>query len=199
MRPMLFALAAAGAAAIAVPASAATVVYTSGTDVALTYRPITDDYDGAFRFRIVNITPGDPNGDFTAELTFQSPLVGVGSAQAGSVIVRGDLGSDVDFFDLLINGTSGGVSNGPASSAFVIDAPVTQGLNTLTITGRLNPAGDRTGDGLVTGSLTIAAVAAVVPEPATWALFILGFGAIGATLRRRSSEIRVTKAKLHFS
>lgn len=39
---------------------------------------------------------------------------------------------------------------------------------------------------------------AAVPEPATWALFILGFGAIGGALRRRSSAVRVTKAKLHF-
>ena len=120
MRQMLFALAAVSAVAIAAPASAATVVYTTGTDVALSYRPMTDDFDGAFRFRVINTTPGDPNGDFLAELTFDSSIVGVGSAQAGSVIVRGDLGSDVDFFDLLINGVSGGVSNGPFSSAFVI-------------------------------------------------------------------------------
>ncbi len=199
MKPMFFPLAALAAVAVAVPATAATVIYTSGTDVALTYRPITDDYDGAFRFRVVNLTPGDPNGDFTADLTFDSSIVGLGSAQVGSVIVRGDLGSDVDFFTLLINGTPGSVSNGPGSSGFVIDAPVTFGTNTLTITGRLNPTGDRTGDGLVTGSVTIAAVAAVVPEPATWGLFIMGFGAIGAALRRRSSQIRVTKAKLHFA
>lgn len=198
MKLALYALAA-SAAVLATPATAATVVYTSGNEVALAYRPITDDYDGAFRFRIVNTTPGDPNGDFTAELTFTSPFVGLGSSQAGSVIVRGDLGSDVDFFSLLINGVSGGVSNGPASSAFVIDAPVNFGSNTLTINGRLNPNGDRTGDGLVTGSLTIAAVAGAVPEPATWALFIMGFGAIGGALRRRSGAVRVSKAKLNFA
>ncbi|RYE61473.1 MAG: PEP-CTERM sorting domain-containing protein, partial [Oxalobacteraceae bacterium] len=32
---------------------------------------------------------------------------------------------------------------------------------------------------------------AAVPEPATWALCILGFGAIGGTMRRRSSAVRV--------
>ena len=31
---------------------------------------------------------------------------------------------------------------------------------------------------------------AAVPEPATWALMILGFGAIGGTLRRRSAKVR---------
>ncbi|RYD47999.1 MAG: PEP-CTERM sorting domain-containing protein, partial [Sphingomonadales bacterium] len=29
---------------------------------------------------------------------------------------------------------------------------------------------------------------AAVPEPATWALFILGFGAIGTALRRKASR-----------
>lgn len=38
-----------------------------------------------------------------------------------------------------------------------------------------------------------------VPEPATWALFILGFGAIGHTMRRRSSKVRVAKASLNFA
>ncbi len=38
-------------------------------------------------------------------------------------------------------------------------------------------------------------VAAAVPEPATWALMILGFGAIGATMRRR----RVAETKVRFA
>lgn len=38
-----------------------------------------------------------------------------------------------------------------------------------------------------------------VPEPTTWALFILGFGAIGATMRRRNSNVRNAKAALHFA
>ena len=34
-------------------------------------------------------------------------------------------------------------------------------------------------------NITLAAVAGAVPEPATWAMMILGFGGVGATLRRR--------------
>ena len=37
---------------------------------------------------------------------------------------------------------------------------------------------------------------AAVPEPATWALFILGFGVIGATLRRRSRAVFGSRAAL---
>lgn len=200
MRPMLFALAAAGAAAIATPATAATVVYTSGSNVVLTFNPLTNDWDGAFRYRVINTLPGDPNGDFIAELTFISPIDGLGSATAGNVIVSGNLGSDIDFLTASINGASGFVINvSGASQGIVLDAPVSPGLNTLTFTGRLNPDGNRVGDGLVTGSLTVAAVAAIVPEPATWALFILGFGTIGTTLRRRSGAVRVSKAKLRFA
>ena len=40
---------------------------------------------------------------------------------------------------------------------------------------------------------------AAVPEPATWALFILGFGFIGHTMRRRGSKVRVAKASLNFA
>lgn len=45
---------------------------------------------------------------------------------------------------------------------------------------------------LVTG--TADGVPDAVPEPATWALLILGFGAIGATLRRRQQTARVSFA-----
>lgn len=38
-----------------------------------------------------------------------------------------------------------------------------------------------------------------VPEPTTWALLILGFGAVGHTMRRRSSQVRVAKASLKFA
>lgn len=33
---------------------------------------------------------------------------------------------------------------------------------------------------------------AAVPEPATWAMMLLGFGAIGATMRRRGTTVRVS-------
>jgi hypothetical protein len=201
MKTLLLAAAAAAttAALAATPANAATVVYSTGSNIAVNYQPLTEDYDGAFRFRVINMTPGDPNGDFTADFTFLSPINGLGSSIAGSVIVSGDLGSDIDFYSVNINGYAGSVINsGAASSAFRVDAPISAGLNTLTFTGRLNPNGNRVGDGLVTGSLTLAA-AGMVPEPATWGLFILGFGAIGGTLRRRNASIRKVRAKLNFA
>jgi hypothetical protein len=45
--------------------------------------------------------------------------------------------------------------------------------------------GANAGRGLA-GSITYTAMAAAVPEPATWAMMIIGFGLAAATLRRRS-------------
>lgn len=47
------------------------------------------------------------------------------------------------------------------------------------------------------GTLTLTyapAATAAVPEPATWAMLIGGFGAMGATLRRRRTAVRFTAA-----
>ena len=63
----------------------------------------------------------------------------------------------------------------------------------------LNVTGNNRGAGTLDGSVTVVNQIAAVPEPATWALFILGFGAIGSALRRRSGAVRVSKAKLNFA
>ena len=54
--------------------------------------------------------------------------------------------------------------------------------NLLTISG-LN-----TGDGAYSGTLTFASQSAV-PEPATWALMLIGFGAVGFSVRRRRPHL----------
>jgi hypothetical protein len=36
--------------------------------------------------------------------------------------------------------------------------------------------------------------AAAIPEPASWALMILGMGAVGTLLRRRTGEVRPNSA-----
>ena len=43
--------------------------------------------------------------------------------------------------------------------------------------------------GIFGGDLSITQVAAGVPEPGTWAMMLLGFGAIGVALRRRKAAL----------
>lgn len=78
--------------------------------------------------------------------------------------------------------------------------PGTNPVVTLTITGadQANIGGLRlasTQQAFEVDNFRIVAV----PEPTTWALLILGFGAIGYTMRRRTSQVRSAQARLHFA
>jgi hypothetical protein len=50
------------------------------------------------------------------------------------------------------------------------------------------------GDADFVSTLTIDEVTAAVPEPASWALMIVGMGAIGYTMRRRRATVRLQAA-----
>lgn len=69
---------------------------------------------------------------------------------------------------------------------------ITVGGNIVTILGQkvkfnaLTLTGSQAND-TVTGVLTATVGAGAVPEPATWALMIVGFGAVGGAMRRRSA------------
>jgi hypothetical protein len=52
---------------------------------------------------------------------------------------------------------------------------------------RFDFAGDTTGSTSFTGNVRIAAAA--VPEPATWAMMIIGFASVGLTMRRRRRPV----------
>ena len=47
-----------------------------------------------------------------------------------------------------------------------------------------------TGDGVVFDNFSFSAAA--VPEPATWAMMILGMGAVGFAMRRRNKNVSTT-------
>ena len=177
--------------ALSAPATAATVIYdaTINPGGTVTLKPAGP---GAVSSKLGFSVSGTP-GAFTATFNFINPFnpaVATGSAS-------------FDFDPDVLTFTSG--SFGPGST-FAIAAPGTgtaitvslanlvAGPQTLTLNGNFAAGGNNFAD--IGGSLNLVGV---VPEPATWALFILGFGAIGATLRRRSSAVRVSKAKLHFA
>ena len=190
-----FALFATAAAMVAVsaPAQAATVTF-----------PVTSPSPAG----VITLLPTGPGevagflgfdvsgtGDFLATLTFVNPFA---NATAG--------GSAVFNFDGdLINFTTGDISgagvvttttNAQGSSIQIDRVNLASGAQTLTFRGTLNPTGN--GVARVGGQLALLQTPAI-PEPSTWAMFILGFGALGFGMRRRNAQISATKAKLHFA
>ena len=92
--------------------------------------------------------------------------------------------ASVDFTSaVLSNGTDSYplsflVSQGPNEFWGLDTTFIAAGQYTLTINGNNN------GTGVLAGTVTISPA---VPEPATWAMMLLGFGAIGWHLRRRKA------------
>lgn len=95
-----------------------------------------------------------------------------------------------EYFNILVNGTQVGT--------FTVDPGVTFVSGSGSFASILGPdyqiafivAQDvDTGDGSIKffdgGTFTLSGVAGAVPEPATWALMLLGFGGIGLSMRRR--------------
>lgn len=190
-------LAAAAAIVVSSPAVAATVVYgPMNPGGVVTLNPAGP---GAVASPIAFDVTG--TGDFTAIFTFTNPFT--------AAVANGSASFNFDPDVLIFTGgnfsgggtaTVGGV-DGVGSSIQVDRSGLTAGGQTLTITGRLNTGGTPPGGNdfaRVGGSLTLTQAAAV-PEPATWALFILGFGAVGGILRRRNSAVLASKAKLNFA
>lgn len=187
----IFLGASAALAFAAMPAQAATVVYTSGQNVGLIES--AGVFNGAFEANVVADANNDPS--FVATFFFNAPENGMAAASAISIALSQM--SNLDFTSIAINGIPGTVINGTVDQAFMIAQAVLSGQNTLTLTGNLNlPSG--TGNAAFGGNVTFAEVAAV-PEPATWALFILGFGALGMGMRRRNARVSATKATLNFA
>lgn len=190
------ALAAAAAAAIAVaaPASAATVQCLN---------PNNGNPTPACN---INLTPAGANavagnlgfdvtgtaGAFSVTYNFNNPFNPAGAA--GSAVFNFD-GDSITFTGGSISGggtfTVTNTANG--SSVLVNRNGLASGAQTITFNGTFNPAGN--GLARVGGQLNLTAV----PEPSTWAMFILGFGALGFAMRRRNAKVTSAKAALRFA
>jgi hypothetical protein len=179
---------------------------------------ITPTYTGPITATIGHT--GIPLGSFTDSFVFQigpttAPLggtvIGGGSGSiTTSVALAGFLGSlDTDITSVVFNNgvtnfvadlvlrdnagnvcttrdlTPGGGTCGISEAWALTDVPIISGnVNTLTVTGLSRGTGHYGGDLTFTPS---------VPEPATWAMMLLGFGAIGFQLRRRRTGAALTQ------
>lgn len=188
---------AAAAAAVAVPASAATVTYDAllnpGGNVTL--KP---QGPGAVGSKLGFDVQGT-SGAFTATFTFNNPF--------NPAAATGSASFDFDPDQVVFTSGSFGAGStfsiglpGSGSAITVSLGDLAGGPQTLTLNGNFTniPRADG-GNGFASIGGSLNLVGGAVPEPTTWALFILGFGAIGYTMRRRSSQVRVAKASLNFA
>ena len=112
----------------------------------------------------------------------------LGTLSAASAMISGQVQSD-NFVTILLNGVAlatqpqppvpapGSVSYFRSFSAFGADGGFLNGTNTLTF---------RVTDyGVISGLRVTDLVGTAVPEPATWAMLIVGFGLVAGQIRRR--------------
>jgi len=189
------ALAAAGlcAATIATPASAAVVIYhASNPGGAVTLTPAGPGaVSSGIGFDVLGV------GAFTATFSFTNPYTPAAAQGSAS------FNFDPDIITFTSGVFSGGLSTfvvtpGPTGTAIQVDlASMPAGPQTLTLMGTLTTAPRGNSFARIGGSITLTDAA--VPEPATWAMFILGFGAVGSFMRRRNAAVRSTRASLTFA
>ncbi|MFN3590966.1 MAG: PEPxxWA-CTERM sorting domain-containing protein [Thermaurantiacus sp.] len=122
-----------------------------------------------------------------------------GMATVGLSDFRIELGPELVFGNVSLNGDpfAGNVPlfTGPflanLADLFLIDAPVVPLLLTAEAVGALNTVfGTNLPELAQIG--TVATNLAVVPEPATWGMLIVGFGAVGFALRKRQTPAVAT-------
>lgn len=186
------------AAAFAVSAASAahaavTVEYDDGQAIDLETSADGLNYSGSFAADVIG-NGGDPT--FTATFSFVVP--GSGMVSIAGISIQTSEQSNIDFYSAYLDGTIPFfITNGTVDTIALTMQQISAGTHTFQLNGRLNPPSGL-GAGSLGGSVSFA-LAGAVPEPTTWALFILGFGAVGGALRRRSSAVRVSKAKLNFA
>lgn len=175
------------ALAFAFPAQAA-VLITSNTTVNTT---VDQAPDGSFS---IGFSDGNLTNIFDEILEFTTTVGGTIRLSASTTATSEGGPNDTDFSSVTFLGPLPGAGsiNVPAT-AFSTDLDETRRLsNTLISAGtyRLRVQGTPgTQNGAFGGS--VAFVAGAVPEPATWLMMLLGFGAIGFSMRSKKSARRV--------
>jgi hypothetical protein len=119
-------------------------------------------------------------GKFTDTFDFTLPTGNVGSSVTSS-----DTKNNLVFTGITFNGVNGMIGPTPAGlpSAGITDQFVTAGGKQELIISGTGGAAASFG-----GTVNFSPLA-TVPEPASWALMIIGFGSAGALMRRRRSQL----------
>jgi opacity protein-like surface antigen len=202
MRKLL--LSAIGACAIAMASAAQAVVPITITpnnpaNPAGTVFITASGVDGTISATLGHV--GIPSGDFEDLFQFHVPVLGTGSGSlTTSVTLANYLGAlDTDLLQVYVNGVLANLTITDADgnpcapgdrTTGTCGANETWSLNNVTLLpGALNTIdviGLSRGNGSYGGNATFVPTA--VPEPAAWALMLVGFAGIGFQLRRKRNE-----------
>lgn len=172
-------LAAAGAIALMVSATAASAasIVTGPTPSTLT--PPASALFGA-------VVTGSSTGSTAINDDFMFNIAGgpaLANAQVSTILLNGS--QNINFSAITLDGiysfTKTSVDDMPDTWALLNPVTLANGAHTINVLGTLlGPTGSYAG--------TIN-VQAPVPEPATWAMMLLGFGVMGLSIRRRGRPV----------
>ena len=177
MRKLVLGLMGAAAMTVASGANAAVTSLTSSPGV------LTGLNDGNTAFSTF-IATGNTSTPFAEWVTFTETLDGTYSFNVQSTTPVNGSATDVDFTSVWLTGTGiiGSILINPTSGS--TDLAEHYALTDLFLgagTYTLHMSGTRGRLSTYTGDISFAAV----PEPSTWAMMLLGFGAVGFAMRRR--------------
>lgn len=157
-----------------------------GTSFTVSGNPFMGDVTGAYG------RSGLKSGTFTDKFAFTLGQTGIGSGSLATNVAGALSGAtNLDFLSVIFsNGTNTWditPPNGASEVATLSNVPIILGqLNSISIKYLAR------GNGSYSGSLQFTPT---VPEPATWALLMAGFGILGFALRRgRRESVRVRYA-----
>ena len=116
--------------------------------------------------------------------TFHFNVASDGIAGATITSIRVSKKTNIDFSSITLNDVEFTTLSSGAFEARYLTLPVLEGEQTL------NVKGTSGGNASYAGTLAFAAI----PEPATWAMMVGGFGIVGGAIRRRRSGGRIALA-----
>ncbi|MEO6091573.1 MAG: FxDxF family PEP-CTERM protein [Novosphingobium sp.] len=177
MRWLLTTAAVLSASALVPAANAATFIPGSAN-----FQVTGNVFSGPIAASFGNVGTSAPNTILQDIFQFIIPQNGVGSASVTTGATFAFSINDTDLISVFLNGIAATKTvNGLAETFSISGVPITSGATNQIVVNYLSR-------GLFSYGGNATFDPAAVPEPATWAMMLLGMGAIGVGMRRRRGE-----------